>query len=161
MVKGAKNKTKNKNVVGNDRAYEDASIEEIQKDAAAAAGLLEVPEAGSGTAGEESKSPAALPPSPAPAAGEDEPDPLAALLAAQVRPAAGSADMQPVAEEQAVPQGGAEVAAPVPEQVRLTEQEQIDLRNGVYAANAARRAAEAKRAEQVEKEDQMDYDQAA
>ena len=29
MVKGAKNKTKNKNVVGNDRAYEDASIEEI------------------------------------------------------------------------------------------------------------------------------------
>ena len=82
-MKGAKNKTKNKNVVGNDRAYEDASIEEIQKDVAAAAGLLEVPEAGSGIAGEESKSPAALPPSPAPAAGEDAPgSALVALLVA-------------------------------------------------------------------------------
>ena len=53
-----------------------------------------------------------------------------------------------------MPQDGAEVAAPVLEQVRLTEQEQIDLRNGAYAAEAARLAAEAERAKQVEKEDQ-------
>ena len=39
MVKGAKTKTKNKNVVGNDRAMADASIEEMEKNAAAAAGL--------------------------------------------------------------------------------------------------------------------------
>jgi hypothetical protein len=39
---------KNKNGVGNDRANDDASIEEIQRDIAAAVGLLEVPEAASG-----------------------------------------------------------------------------------------------------------------
>ena len=102
---------KNKNVVGNVRANDDASIEEMQKDAAEAAGLVEVPEAGNGTAGEESKSPAALPPSPAPAEGEDAPDPLAALLAAQVKPATVSAGVQQSAGEQAEPQDGAEVAA--------------------------------------------------
>ena len=40
MVKGTRSKNKNKNVVGNDRANDDASIEEIQRDVAAAAGLL-------------------------------------------------------------------------------------------------------------------------
>ena len=115
-MKGTRSKNKNKNVVGNDRANDDASIEEIQRDVAAAAGLVEVPEAGSGTAGEESKSPAALPPSPAPAEGEDAPgSALAALLAAQVKPAAVSAGVQQSAGEQAVPQDGAEVASPVRE----------------------------------------------
>ena len=100
-------------------------------------------------------------PSAAPAAGEDEPDPLAALLAAQGVPATASDDVQQSAEEQAVPQDGAEVAAPVLEQARLTEQEQIDLRNGAYGAEAARHAAEAERAKQREEQDRMDYDQAA
>ena len=110
-MKGAKNKTQNKNVVGNGSANVDASIEEMEKNAAAAAGLVEGPEAVNGTAGEESKSPAASPPSAAPAEGEDEPDPLAALLAAQDVPATVSDVVQHSAGEQAVPQGGAEVAS--------------------------------------------------
>ena len=44
MAKGAKGKVKNKNVVGNGSARNDASIEEMQKDTAAAAGLDEVAE---------------------------------------------------------------------------------------------------------------------
>jgi hypothetical protein len=162
MVKGTKWKNKNKNVVGNDRANDNAHIEEIQRDVAAAAGLLEVPETGSGTVGEESKSPAALPPSPAPAVGEDaHGSALAALLAAQVKPAAVSAGVQQSAGEQAVPQDSAEVAAPVLQQVRLTEQEQIDLRNNTYAADAKKLHAEAERARLREEQDRMDYDQAA
>ena len=47
MVKGAKGKVKNKNVVGNGGARNDASIEEMQKDTAAAVGLDEVAEANS------------------------------------------------------------------------------------------------------------------
>ena len=159
-MKGAKNKTKNKNVVGNDRAMADASIEKIEKDAAAAAGLVEGPEADDGTAGEESRLPAVPSPSAAPAAGEDEPDPLAALLVAQGVPATATDDVQQSAEEQAVPQDGAGVAAPV-RTGGLTEQEQIDLRNGAMAADAARHAAEAERAKQSEEQDKMDYDQAA
>ena len=160
-MKGTRSKIKNKNIVENGSANDDASIEEMQKDAAEAAGLVEVSEAGNGTAGEESKSPAALPPSPAPAEGEDAPDPLAALLAAQVKPATVSADVQQSVEEQAEPQGGTEVTAPVLEQVRLTEQEQIDRRNSVYEADAKKHAAEAKRVKQREEQDRTDYNQAA
>jgi hypothetical protein len=71
---------------------------------------------------------------------------LAALLAAQVKPAAVSAGVQQPAGEQAVSQDSAEVAAPVLQQVRLTEQEQTDLRNSVYVADAKKLHAEAKRA---------------
>ena len=159
-MKGAKNKTKNKNVVGNDSAMADASIEEIEKNVAAAAGLVEGPEADDGTAGEESRLPAVPSPAAAPAAGEDEPDPLTALLAAQGVPATATDDVQQPAGEQAVPQDGAGVAAPV-RTGGLTEQEQIDLRNGAMAADAARHAAEAERAKQSEEQDRMDYDQAA
>ena len=133
----------------------------MEKNAAAAAGLVEGSEAVNGTAGEESKSPAASPPSAAPAAGEDEPDPLAALLAAQDVPATASDVVQHSAGEQAVPQGDAEVATPAVERVRLTEQERIDLRNSAYSADADRRAAEAERARQQENEDRRDYDPAA
>jgi hypothetical protein len=94
MVKGAKGKVKNKNVVGNGGARNDASIEEMQKDTAAAAGLVEVAEANSGHAAEESMSLAGVPLAAAPAEGEDELDPLAALLAAQADPTAESADVQ-------------------------------------------------------------------
>ena len=160
MVKGAKGKVKNKNVVGNGGARNDASIEEMQKDTAAAAGLDEVAEANSGHAAEESTSLVGVPLAAAPAEGEDELDPLAALLAAQADPAVESADVQQVVAEQAAPQDGAEVAAPVLEQVRLTKQEQIELRNSAYEAEAKRHAAKAERAKQVEQDDRMDYDQA-
>ena len=53
MVKGAKKKSQNKNVVGNGSANADDSIEEMEKNAAASAGLGEGPETGNGTAGEE------------------------------------------------------------------------------------------------------------
>ena len=46
MVKGAKGKVKNKNVIGKGSARNDASIKEMQKDTAAAAGLDEAAEAG-------------------------------------------------------------------------------------------------------------------
>ena len=159
-MKGTRSRIRNKNVVGNDRVNDDASIEEMQMDAAAAAGLVEVPGAGIGTAGEDSKSPAGLHPSPAPAEGEDAPDPLAALLAAQVKPTAVGADVQQSAGEQVAPQDGAEVAAPALQQVRLTEQEQIGRCNSTYAADAKQRFAETERAKQREEQDRMDYDQA-
>ena len=91
MVKGAKCKIKNKNVVGNGSARNDVSIEEMQKDTAATAGLDEVAEANIGHAVEESTSFAGVPLAAAPAEGEDELDLLAALLAAQADPAAESA----------------------------------------------------------------------
>ena len=50
-MKAVKGKAKNKDVVGNGSANVDASIQEMQKDAATAAGLVEVPEAGNGTVG--------------------------------------------------------------------------------------------------------------
>ena len=115
-----------------------------------AAGLTEEAEANSGHTAEEIASLAGLPLAAAPAEGEDERDLLAALLAAQADPAIESVDVQQVVAEQAAPQDGAEIAAPVLEQVRLTEQEQIDLRNSVYEAETKRHAVEAERAKQVE-----------
>ena len=50
MVKEIKHRNKNKNVVGNDSAPRDASIEEIELDNMTAAGLGEVAEAGNGSA---------------------------------------------------------------------------------------------------------------
>ena len=159
--KSGNEKNQKKIVVGKGGAHEDASIQDIERETAAAAGLTQEAEANSGHTAEESASLAGVPLAAAPAEGEDELDPLAALLAAQADPAVESADVQQVVVEQAAPQDGAEVAAPVLEQVCLTEQEQIDLRNSAYEAEAKRHAAEAERAKQVEQDDRMDYDQAA
>jgi hypothetical protein len=70
-------------VVGKNAARDDASIEQMQKDTAADAGLGEGTEADNGADGEKSTSPAASPSSAAPPAGdESEKDALTALLAA-------------------------------------------------------------------------------
>jgi len=166
MVKDKKSRNggapKKKNVVGTNGARDGASIEQMEKDTAADAGLGEGTEAENGADGEKSTSPAASPSSAAPPAGdESENDALTALLAAQAAPAE-----QPVAEpqverDQAEVMDGADEAAPAEGPVRLTEQEQIDLRNSAYGADADRQAAEAERVKQMEKDDQMDYDQAA
>ena len=153
---------KKKYVVGKNAARDDASIEQMQKDTAAAAGLGEETEADNGTAGEKSTSLAASPPSAAPGEDENETDALAtllaALLAAQAAPAEQPAAEPQVEVDQAEAMDGAEGAAPAEGPVRLTEQEQIDLRNSAYGADADRHAAEAERVKQMEKDDQMDYE---
>ena len=138
-------------------ARNDASIEEMQKDTAAAAGLDEVAEAGNGTASEESKSLAASPPSPAPAEGENGTD----ALAAQADPAEQSAAEPQVEAKQAAAMDGAEAAAPAQGPVRLSEQERIDQRNNAYATEGRRHVEQIERAKQMERDDHMDYDQAA
>ena len=133
-------------LVGKDGASKDASIEEIQMNTAAAAGLGEETEADSGTAGEKSTSLAASPPSAAPGEDENETDALAALLAAQAAPAEQPAAEPQVEVDQAEAMDGAEGAAPAEGPVRLSEQEEIEQRNNKYAADARKHAEEKKRA---------------
>ena len=103
MVKDSRSKSGNGGnqktiVVGKGGAHEDASIQDIERETVAAAGLTEEAEANSGHAAEESASLAGVPPAAAPAEGKDELESLAALLAAQADPAVESADMQQVVQ---------------------------------------------------------------
>ena len=147
-------------LVGKDGASKDASIEEIQMNTAAAAGLGEETEADSGTAGEKSTSLAASPPSAAPGEDENETDALAALLAAQAAPAEQPAAAQQVEGDQAAAMDGAEDEAAAPVPVRMPQVELIDQRNAAFAADARKHAAEKERVKQQEHEDQLDCDQA-
>ena len=126
MAKGKTSRTKNKNVVGNDSPPNDGSIKEIEEAVAAAAGLVEVPEVDSGSAGEESTSPAAVTLPAPPAEDEGAINALETLLAEHAEPGAQPAAAQQLAEEQETGMDGIEDDAPAPEAVPLSQEKWME-----------------------------------